>query len=140
MRILADTNVVLDALLERLPFYQPAAQVLAAVEEGAASGSLCSTTITTVYYVARKHVGSPGALDRVRGLLKLFDAVPISRAMFLRAAELGFRDFEDAVLHEAAVEDRAEAIVTRNVSDFRNSRVPVLTPDEFLAKLGSLRA
>jgi predicted nucleic acid-binding protein len=80
--VLVDSSVVLDVLLERLPFYPASAQALAAIEQGAASGSLCSTTITTVYYVARKHFGRDTALAQVASLVKLFEIVPISRSMF----------------------------------------------------------
>jgi len=77
--------------------------------------------------VARKHVGGVAALAQVGSLVKLFGIVPVSRSMFQRAIEADFRDFEDAVLHEAALEGGAEAVVTRNVTDFRNARVPVFT-------------
>lgn len=139
MRVLVDTNVVLDVLLERVPFYRAAAQVFAAIEQGTVSGLLCSTTLTTVYYVARKQVGREAAQNHIGNLLKLCDVACVTRAMFRQALQLDFRDFEDAVLHEAAAEVGAEAIITRNVADFGSARIPVFTPEAFLEHLRSTR-
>ncbi len=140
MTILVDTNVVVDVFLKRAPFDADSVQVLAAVEAGEATGVLCSTTLTTVYYLVGKELGDEPTRRRIANLLKLFDVVPVTRAMFHRALALDFRDFEDAVLHEAAAEVGAETIVTRNAVHFRNARVEVLTPEAFVLKLRSLRA
>lgn len=139
MRVLADTNVILDVLLERAPFYRAAAQVFAAVEQGAVSGFLCSASVTTIYYVARKHVGREAAQQHIAELVTLFDVACVPRVLFQQALQLGFGDFEDAVIHEAAAGVGAEAIITRNVVDFQHARIPVFTPEAFLEHLRSTR-
>jgi predicted nucleic acid-binding protein len=132
LRILVDTNVALDVILERSPFLPNSSRVLGTVERGEAEGYLCSTTVTTIFYVTRKQSGGPAARRGIAGLLSYFDVAAIDRAALRRALRLDFDDFEDAVIHEAALEAKADAIVTRNPAHFRASVLPVYTPEEFL--------
>ena len=132
MRILFDTNVLLDALLERQPYLRDAAELLAAVETGTLSGLLGGTTMTTIYYIAERALGRERTLQGIRRLLMLFEVAPVTRAVLEDALRLDFQDFEDAVLHEAARHATAEAIVTRNTGDFTQAVVTVYTPHELL--------
>jgi predicted nucleic acid-binding protein len=131
LRILFDTNVVLDLLLDRQPFAAPAAELLSKAEAGIISGYLCATTVTTIHYLARKVIGARKAKRQVRMLLSIFEIASVNRA----ALEGRFRDFEDAVLHEAARLVNADAIVTRNVEDFEESELPVYSCEEMLSLL-----
>jgi predicted nucleic acid-binding protein len=135
VRVLFDTNVVLDHLLEREPFADPAERLMSLVDSGALDGLVCSTTVTTIHYLASKAVGAARAADYVRQLLAIFDVAPVDRASLARALDAGFSDFEDAVLHEAACSAGASAIVTRNGRDFTRSAIPVFDPVELLAAL-----
>ncbi len=135
MKVLFDTNVVLDALLERKPFVDAALQLLAKVERGELTGYLGATTVTTIYYLAAK-ARSPQAADaHLRNLLLLFEVAPINRLVIQQALDAQFSDFEDAVLSFAAVQVGADAIVTRNGRDFKKSTLPVYAPEELLAAL-----
>lgn len=135
MRILVDTNVVLDVLMAREPHLDHALAVFALVEAGRVRGVLGATSVTTVFYLAAKAVGAEAAARHVRALLELFDVAPIDRPVLLRALDGGFVDFEDAVLHEAGRSTGVDAIVTRDRSGFTASMLPVFTPDAFLAAL-----
>ncbi|NTU42007.1 MAG: PIN domain-containing protein [Nitrospirales bacterium] len=135
MKILFDTNVVLDVLMDREPFSDTASELFSRVEDGSIRGYLCGTTITTVYYIAAKTIGSAEAREGLRKLLTLFEVAPITRAVVESALTADFNDFEDAVLHEAACHAGADAIVTRNQKDFGKSRIPVHTPTELLSIL-----
>lgn len=132
MRILFDTNVLLDALLDREPYVRDAAELVAAVETGTMSGLLGATTVTTIYYIAERALDRERALQGIRRLLMLFEVAPVNRAVLEDALRLDFQDFEDAVLHEAARHAAAEGIVTRNVRDFSQAVLPVYTPAELL--------
>jgi predicted nucleic acid-binding protein len=125
VRVLFDTNIVLDLLLDRAPFADAAALLFAKVEDGTIVGYLCGTTITTIHYLATKVVGDVRAREEVGKLLSLFEVAPVSRTVLEAALKAGFGGFEDAVIHEAALHAGAEAIVTRNVRDFKNSRITV---------------
>jgi predicted nucleic acid-binding protein len=133
VRVLFDTNVVLDVLLEREPHARPAAQLMSLVDDGRLEGYLCATTVTTVHYLALKALGPTKATLLVATLLGVFAIAPVDREVVAGALELGFADFEDAVIHEAAALAEASAIVTRNGRDFRGAKIPVFDPAEMLA-------
>jgi predicted nucleic acid-binding protein len=135
VRVLFDTNVVLDHLLARAPFVDSAERLLSLVDSGGLEGAVCSTTVTTIHYLACKAVGASEATDYVRELLAIFDIACVDREMLRGALDAGFSDYEDAVLHEAARAAGASAIVTRNGKDFTRSTLPVFTPIELLAAL-----
>jgi predicted nucleic acid-binding protein len=133
VKVLFDTNVVLDHLLEREPHADNAERLLNLVDTGRIDGIICSTTATTIHYLASKVVGPSVALDYLRRLLAIFDVACVDRGVLQGALDLGFWDFEDAVLHEAARNVGAAAIVTRNGKDFARSVLPVFDPAELLA-------
>ncbi len=132
MIILLDTNVVLDVLLDRDPFSAPASQLMSLVEKGEVVGFLCATTVTTIHYLATKVMGSTKAQNQIKNLLNLFEIAPVNRAVIRDALSSGFSDFEDAVIYQAATHAGAEAIITRNVKDFKKSELPIYDSDEIL--------
>ena len=135
MRVLVDTNVVLDVLLDREPYVRDSADIMSRVETGEVSGWLCATTVTTLFYLVAKAADEATALAEVQNLLSLFEIAPVNRPILEGAIALGFSDFEDAVLHEAARQVEAQAIVTRNTKVFDRAEVPVYTPEELKAIL-----
>ena len=139
MKILLDTNIVLDVLMDRLPYSEAATELFSRVEDGTVIGYLCGTTITTVFYLAAKTVGTPRAQDEIRKLLQLFEVAPVNRSVLESALTLDFTDFEDAVIHEAACHVGADAIVTRNQKDFKKSLLPVHSAEEMAKILTSQR-
>ena len=133
MKVMVDTNVVLDLLLDRTPHATNAAQIFSLIERNVIAGCLGATTLTTVHYLATKVVGAQKARREIRKLLRLFEVAPVNRAVLEAALEAeGFRDFEDAVLHEAARQADADALVTRNESDFRKAVLTVYEPRELI--------
>lgn len=137
MKVLFDTNVVLDVLLDREPHIEVAAKLFALVDNGRLKGAISVTTVTTIYYIAAKSFGRRRAHSQVRELLTLFEVAPVDRGVLGRALDLDFTDFEDAVLHEAARNAGAAAIVTRDAADFANATVPILDPRELLAAVAA---
>jgi predicted nucleic acid-binding protein len=133
MRVLFDTNVVLDVLLDREPHAEVAAQLMSLVDVGRLEGFVSSTTVTTIYYLAAKAAGPKAAKRHVRTLLDIFLIAPVDREVVENALDVEFDDFEDAVLHEAAVFAEATAIVTRNGKDFERASIAVFNPRELLA-------
>jgi predicted nucleic acid-binding protein len=133
VRVLLDTNVVLDVLLDREPFVEDSAAVFAWVEGGALTGLLCATTLTTLAYLAGKTVGKAQATRHIRQLMSLFEVAPVTRAVLDAALASKAADFEDAVLAEAARQAGAQAIITRNLRDFAHSPVRAHTPAQWLA-------
>ena len=132
MKVLLDTNVILDVLLDREPFSAAASLLLAKAERGEIAGFACATTITTIYYLAAKMLGAKIASSHVQSLLSLLSVAPVNKLVLENAVASKFRDVEDAVLHEAALLAGVQHIVTRNAADFKNSLIPIHEPEEFL--------
>jgi len=138
MKTLFDTNIILDVLLDREPFSDDASFLLSKVENSEITGYICATTVTTIYYLAAKAIGARSASGHIRSLLSLFVIAPVNRVVIENALSSDFEDFEDAVLHEAACHAGAKYIVTRNLSDFKASKLPVFEPREFINNIESL--
>jgi predicted nucleic acid-binding protein len=137
LRILFDTNVILDVLLDREPFSSTAAELFSKVEAGDISGYVCATTITTLHYLASKAIGAASAKEKINKLIMLFEVAPVNRAVLDAALLSEFKDFEDAVVHEAALYQGVQGIVTRDFNGFRKSKIHVYSPEELLLMLES---
>lgn len=138
MKILLDTNIVLDLLMDRMPYADAAADLFSRVEDGTVIGYLCGTTITTVFYLASRTIGAVRAREEIGKLLSLFEVAPVNRNVLESALDVDFQDFEDAVIHESACHVGADAIVTRNRKDFSTSRIAVYSSEE-MARIMSAR-
>ncbi|NOX87460.1 MAG: PIN domain-containing protein [Calditrichaeota bacterium] len=138
MKVLFDTNVVLDFLLDRQPFADDAASLFARVEYSEMNGYLCATTVTTIHYLLKKALGDREAAKHISSLLSLFEVAPVNRLVLEEALSAGFSDFEDAVIYEAGRHAGAEFIITRNTKDFKKSELPVYDPSEFVKILNTL--
>jgi len=137
LRLLLDTNVVLDVLLSRSPFDEDGAKIMAAVETGVVEGFLCATTITTIHYLAVKAVGRKTAEKHIGALFRIFQIAPVTDVVLLSALGSKPKDFEDAVLLESARAVSADGIVTRNPSDFpKSSGISIHKPGDVLEILG----
>ena len=133
MRVLFDTNVLMDVLLERELFVEESAQVIDQVVRGAVTGLICATTITTIFYLTSRDVGGEEAMRHIQKLMNLYEIAPVNRSVLDAAITSNSPDFEDAVLAEAAHQAGAQAIITRNLKDFSKSPVRAYTPRQWLA-------
>jgi len=128
-RILFDTNVVLDVLLDRQPYVEASAAVWAAVEAGASEGMLAAHAVTTIHYLLGKELSSAKARRIVSAILRVFGVAAVDGAVVQEALQLPFSDFEDAVTAAAARLAGCECIVTRDPRGFRGSPVRALKPE-----------
>jgi predicted nucleic acid-binding protein len=135
VKLLVDTNVVLDAALARQPWVKEAARLVHEIESATVAAYVAGHTVTTVYYVLRKHLGSQKAMLAISNMLRLFEVVPVEKADFFQASSLGIPDYEDAVQAVCAAKIGADYIVTRNEKDFAASPVPAWEPAKVLALL-----
>lgn len=135
MKVLFDTNIILDVLLDREPFSKEASFLLSKVEKSEITGFICATTVTTIYYITSKALGPAEASRLIQSLLSLFVVAPVNRLVLEDAVAAKFKDFEDAVLYAAACHAGAKYIVTRNSTDFKNSKLPIFEPREFINAL-----
>ena len=135
MRVLIDTNVILDYVLERQPFHADAENIILRVAKREFTGYVSSITPINVYYTGRKLKGKDLTIKAVRRLVRLFEVCAADKTILQKAFNANFNDYEDAVQHECAVAENLDAIVTRNTKDYKNATVKVYSPDEFLQVL-----
>lgn len=137
MRVLVDTNISLDFLLQREPFSQDAELLFRAIKSGRVVGYVTATTLTDIFYISRRHPCSvEQARQAVSETLTAMAICPVNREVLESALSSGLADFEDAVQIACAVAHGLDAILTRNMRGFSSSSVSVLSIHELLQRLG----
>jgi predicted nucleic-acid-binding protein len=133
--ILFDTNVVIDLLAKREPFWQSAAQLFDLAEQTKVDAYINALTLVTVYYILRSNYKIPHQqiTDAFRVLISYVGVADVKADHIKQAMTSSFTDFEDGVMYYSGVQiANITAIITRNVSDFSAADIPVLTPDQWL--------
>jgi len=135
MRLLIDANIVLDVLEKREPYWADSAKVWKLCETELADGYITTLTFANMMYVMRKELDPVKIRDVLKKLQLIFRFADFTSADLEKAAEMSWSDFEDATQAAAAERIAADAIITRNVRDFRKSKVIAFTPAELLARM-----
>lgn len=135
MRVLLDTNIVLDRLLRRLPWFATQADFWQAVRDGRITEYVSATTVTDIFYIARRIIGREAALSAVRECLEAFQICAVDGEVLADAIGLPGRDYEDNVQIVCAGVNALDAIITRDEDGFAASTTPILTPAEAVARL-----
>ena len=130
MKILFDTNIILDVLLDRELFVELSANLVSLVETNVVEGYLCATTVTTIDYLVSKTYNRNKANLAIKKLLNIFQVAEVNKDVLLLSTDSKFTDFEDAVLHYSGQWVSIDSIVTRNTSDFKRAEYPVYSPIE----------
>lgn len=132
-KILIDTNVLLDYLLEREPFFEDAKKVILSCTEGNIKGCIAAHSISNMFFILRKDYTTKERREILSNLCAIFDIEGIDKAKLLSGlANEDFSDFEDCLQMECAKSYGAEYIVTRNVSDYSVSDIKAILPSEYL--------
>ena len=132
MNVMLDLNVLLDVIQVREPHYATSVDALDAVPRSGGVGFVPAHGITTIYYLVRGSAGKAKADEAVMWMLDLFHVAALDKPDFIRARQLGMRDYEDAVVAALAERYRCDYVLTRNDVDFERSPVPPCTPAEFI--------
>ena len=134
MKVLVDTNVLVDVVVERQPFYTDSVAIWTLAEQGQITGLVSAISFNNVYYVVRRLEDSKKARRALELLRDTFQVVACDQQVINQAMEAKFKDFEDAVQYVSAIRALADCLVSRNPGDFPTAKeCPVLTPAEFLA-------
>lgn len=132
-RILIDTNVLLDYLLTREPFYEDAKEVILTCTEGETKGCIAAHSISNMFYILRKDYDAKQRREILVNLCTIFDVEGIDKAKLLSGLQNeDFSDFEDCLQMECAKAYNAEYIVTRNIDDYKASVIKAILPKEYL--------
>jgi predicted nucleic acid-binding protein len=139
VKLLLDANVLLDVLAKREPWYDHSATVLSLAESDEIEGFLSAHSVSTLFYLLARHLGSQEATSALVELLRLLSVAPLDHDTVLRGLALGWSDFEDALQMLCGIGVDADYLVTRNPGDFKGASLPVVTPSELLALMSSDR-
>ena len=132
LNILIDTNVVLDFILHRQPFYSAAENIVETANLKIIPAYVSASSVTDVYYLARRELRDRNlALQLLKNFLKIVKVAAVSEKEIESALNLSWRDFEDAVQYSVAKSNEMDYIITRNTEDFSGSEVAVVTPEDF---------
>lgn len=134
MKLLIDTNVVLDVLQRREPYVRDSALMWKLCETERAEGFVSALTIANLFYIMRKDLNE----EKIEGILQMlpliFQLTELRPADLIQAGKMRWKDFEDAVQYATAQRIHADYIITRNIRDFQKSEIPAVTPVEFLTR------
>lgn len=133
MVILVDTNIIIDFLKNREPYAENAKKIIFMCAQKKMSGYLAAHTIPNLFYILRKEFSQEERRTFIVSLCDIFMISGITKEKIVSAAQNSeFVDFEDCLQEECAFESMADYIVTRDVSDYRTSRIKAITPEELL--------
>jgi predicted nucleic acid-binding protein len=137
MRVLLDTDVILDFLLERTPFFEAASELIELNANDIFEAYVSGITPVNVFYIGRKIVGAAKIRQGITDLLTLVHISGVTGESLEEALGLAFADYHDAVQHAVAMNSGLDAIVTRDLGDYKNATLQVFSPLKFLEKLRS---
>ena len=136
MRILIDTNIIMDFIIDRPPFTDEAEELISLCIEKDIPCSIAAHTIPNLFYILRKYLNDAERRDILLRICKMFTVIDINSDKLISALKKSeFRDFEDCLQVECAKHFSADFIVTRNTRDFVSSTIPVIMPKNIIVKL-----
>ncbi|MEK7720529.1 MAG: PIN domain-containing protein [Bacteroidota bacterium] len=139
-KILIDTDVILDFFFDRKPFSDNAAKVLSLCESREIKGFITSVIISNVYYLLRQTSKHGKVIEKLMQLVTITEILTTDRDVIIKALNSNFNDFEDALQnYSAELNGQIDLIVTRNIKDFSNSPLGVMTPENYLKTLSASR-
>ncbi|NEQ74974.1 MAG: putative toxin-antitoxin system toxin component, PIN family [Okeania sp. SIO2C9] len=138
MRVLVDTNIILDAFIEREAFVQDAKTLLTAIQSQQIEGYVTATTLTNIFYIVRKQTKSvERAREAVAMTLELMEICDVHRNILETAFATNLRDFGDAVQLACAYAENVDAIVTRNADYFVDASLPILSVQQLFEQMNN---
>jgi len=132
-KLFIDTNIVIDLLSRREPFYEEAANLFSLADRKIIELSISSLTIANTSYTLLRQINSTSAKEILRKLRLIINILPLDdKIIGIALNDNSFNDFEDGLKYFTAIENNQDLIITRNLKDFKNSDLPVMTAKQFL--------
>ena len=135
MKLLIDTNVVLDVLADRAPFAESSKKIFKLCEVKKVEGYISALSVPNIVYILRKELDAARVKEIVEQLTLIFDVADLKDDDLKKAAALNFADYEDALQSVCAARIHADFLVTRNLKDFKESKVMAVEPEELLKRI-----
>ena len=132
-KLFLDSDVVIDFFTDRAPHVNPASELFELNEQGKVKLYLSAISINNIYYIVRKFLGHKKSLEVIELLTEMTEIIGTTKNEIIQALKNNFSDYEDSIKYSSAltIED-LDAIITRNIKDYRNSSIAVMTPLNFL--------
>jgi len=131
--VFVDTDVIVDFLTDRKPFSLESAKIFSLVDQKKIKGCVSSLAFSNLYYVLRKFGTHKKVINSLQELSELVDILKVDSDIVKSALTSGFKDFEDSIQYYTALEyNKIDCILTRNIKDFKDGSLPVMTPETFL--------
>lgn len=132
-KLLIDTNIVLDLLAKREPFYNSASKLFSQADKNLERLYVSTLTIANTNYILSKLRTAKEAKEILRDFRIIVKLVPLTdKTVDLALNDAKFQDYEDGLQYHSAIENKIDIIITRDLEDFKNSELPVMTAEEFL--------
>lgn len=135
MKVLIDTNIILDVLCKRPEFYEDSAKIFKLCEVKKISGVISALSIPNIMYILRKELDADKTREILDSLMLIFSVADLKADDLKKAADMRFKDYEDAIQSACATRIKANYIVTRNIKDFSESKVTAIKPAELLDRI-----
>lgn len=135
MRVLIDTNIILDVLCKREAFYEDSAKVWKLCEIKKITGVVSALSIPNIMYIMRKELDTERTKEILNSISLIFTIADLKTADLKKAAGMNFKDYEDAVQSACASRIKADYIITRNFKDFTESQISAIKPEELLDRI-----
>jgi len=135
MKVLIDTNVILDVLCDRKEFVEASSMVMKHCELNNIEGYISTLSFPNIAYIMRKELTQEKTKEIINNLCMIFNPVDLKADDIVKAANLDFDDYEDALQSASASRIKAQYIVTGNIKDFKNSKIPAIKPVELLERI-----
>jgi len=133
--IFLDTNIVLDLLAYRMPFYTEAAKLFSLADKKKLKLSISSLCLADANYILSKQNPEMEVRKILRKFKVLVNVLPLDDKITDLALNSDFKDFEDAIQYFTAIENDQDLIITRNQPDFKESKIPIMTAGEFIKSI-----
>jgi len=137
MKVLIDTNVILDILVKREPFYIPSARVWTLVKEEIIEGYLSAISVNNLYYIIKRLRGQKTAESFVDQILEDFEIIGLTKNILKQARTIPKKDFEDLIQYFSGIHEGCEFLVTRNEKDYPTIGIRIMAPPELLKTIES---
>jgi predicted nucleic acid-binding protein len=138
--VFLDTDVIMDFFFDRKPFSDNAAIILSLCESKKIKGYITSVIISNVYYLLRQTSTHEKVIEKLTQLVSITEVLTTDRNAILQALNSNFKDFEDAIQNFSAVlNGEVDLIITRNIKDFKNSELGVMTPENYIKTINAGR-
>ena len=136
MKIMIDTNIILDVLLEREPFYEYSKAILELCEKRKIHGFISASSATDIFYLVRKAlISTEAAYDALGEILNIVKILTVTNDDVNKAFLQKAKDFEDCLLATCAKSNNCDAIITRNKKDFMTFGITLFSPEEFIENI-----